>query len=87
MRDGGVEKQEEEGEEDEEKKKEEEEVVPFTCSICDISFQDASQRDIHMSAGVLPVTSDGQLSCSLCGRRFRDSRGLHQHSLACRMAA
>ena len=59
----------------------------FHCNICGMGFNTEQECEDHLTNGIVPssieeVTNTKQV-CKICGRYFKDERGLHQHSMSC----
>ena len=60
----------------------------FNCSICGMGFNTEQECDAHMANGITPLSlndaANMELKCEICQKRFRDQRGLNQHSMFCK---
>ena len=59
----------------------------FHCNICGMGFNTEQECEDHLTNGIVPssieeVTNTKQM-CKICGRYFKDERGLYQHSMSC----
>ena len=63
-------------------------VGNFHCTVCGMGFNTEQERDTHVANGITPLslkdTAKMEVICDTCNKRFKDERGLTQHSMSCR---